>query len=79
MRCKLSPLASSLLQLTQIARHQVLVEKWVTSAELDELQRCKLLGWQSDDEEPEQVDQIRMQDVGEKKEDPNSDLVSDIC
>lgn len=57
-------------------RHRVIVEKWVTPAELQELERCKLLGWQSDEEEPDKVDHAQMHCVGEKKENSAVELVS---
>ena len=59
-----------------LLRHRVIVEKWVTPAELQELERCKLLGWQSDEEEPDKVDHAQMRNIGEKKEDPAVEFVS---
>ncbi|KAJ9123947.1 hypothetical protein QFC22_000738 [Naganishia vaughanmartiniae] len=45
--------------------HLVLVEKWVTAAELDELERVKLLGWQSDDEESRKDNIDDLNSIGE--------------
>ncbi|KAJ9097632.1 hypothetical protein QFC21_004668 [Naganishia friedmannii] len=45
--------------------HLVLVEKWVTAAELKELERVKLLGWQSDDTESRNGNNDDLNSIGE--------------
>jgi hypothetical protein len=59
-------------------RHLVLVEKWVTDTELKELERVKLLGWQSDDEDSKNGNNDDLNSIGEV-EDAGSPVTTKVC
>lgn len=52
--CVIPPSKSTQLIITVNYRHRVLVDKWVNSQELQQLEEAGLLGWQDDDHEPSQ-------------------------
>ncbi|KAJ9118966.1 hypothetical protein QFC24_005932 [Naganishia onofrii] len=58
--------------------HLVLVEKWVTDTELKELERVKLLGWQSDDEDSKNGNNEDLNSIGEV-EDAGSPVTTKVC
>lgn len=64
------------LSLTHFSRQEVLVERWLLPWEIDELQKCKMLGWQSDTEESEVDDHKKTQQIGEARQASAEEQVS---
>lgn len=62
--CSMRPTPSAQLIMTINHRHRVLVDKWVGSRELKQLEKARLLGWQDDDHEPpRQITEEATEDV----------------